>query len=185
MQGSTRALTLRNAPFALHVDTGRLGVRLFIRSKTMYDSIPEDTDREIALLGVISNLREVTRVGVAALLHHVKSERDPVGIIARVMEEASMADPNQRRKLIETLRADVGLATPDTASGWMPIASCPEFPFEKDTWFRDGPSYLLWTGSYCTIGAYGYTQRGKGRWRSYHGTITPTHWMHLPVGPGA
>ena len=66
---------------------------------------------------------------------------------------------------------------------WRPIDTCPPFPFDKETWFKDGPRYLLWVGGYCTIGSYGYTQKGKGRWRNYLGSIHPTHWMPLPEAP--
>ena len=68
------------------------------------------------------------------------------------------------------------------ASGWMPIATCPPFEFDKENWFSNGPRYLLWSGR-CTIGSYGYTEKGKGRWQSHYGIIHPTHWMPLPDAP--
>ena len=70
----------------------------------------------------------------------------------------------------------------DGMSDWQPIETCPPFPFNQAKWFMDGPRYLLWIGQ-CTIGAYGYTEKGKGRWRNYVGGITPTHWMPLPKAP--
>ena len=66
---------------------------------------------------------------------------------------------------------------------WQPIETVPEFKFDKGQWYLGGPRYLLWTGGYCVIGAYGYTERGKGRWQAYGRVIEPTHWMPLPTAP--
>ncbi len=65
---------------------------------------------------------------------------------------------------------------------WQPIETAPLYPFAKETWFKNGPRYLLWTGG-VTIGSYGYTERGKGRWQDHMGNINPTHWMPLPEPP--
>lgn len=73
-------------------------------------------------------------------------------------------------------------ATTLDGDAWQPIETVPEFPFVKETWYRSGPSYLLWT-HYPVIGCYGYTQRGKGRWQAYGRIIEPTHWMPLPDAP--
>jgi hypothetical protein len=65
---------------------------------------------------------------------------------------------------------------------WQPIESAPEFPFDQEKWFLNGPRYLLWAGN-VTIGSYSYTEKGKGRWRNWIGVIQPTHWMPLPPPP--
>jgi hypothetical protein len=67
---------------------------------------------------------------------------------------------------------------------WQPIESYRVPEFSAETWYRGGPRVLLWNGNYADIGTYGYTQKGKGRWRDHMGRITiPTHWMPLPSGP--
>ena len=70
-------------------------------------------------------------------------------------------------------------------AGWQPIETAPIQPFVKEAWYKDSPKLLLWTDHYCVLGGYGYTEKGKGRWRSWAGNISPTHWMPLPVAPNA
>lgn len=66
---------------------------------------------------------------------------------------------------------------------WKPISECPEFKFSQEDWYLNGPRYLLWIG-YQVIGSYGYTEKGKGRWKRDNGyVIEPTHYMDLPDGP--
>lgn len=65
---------------------------------------------------------------------------------------------------------------------WMPIETAPIPMFDKENWFVSGPSVLLFK-NYPVIGSYGYTERGKGRWRTYGRIIEPTHWMPLPPPP--
>jgi len=67
-------------------------------------------------------------------------------------------------------------------SEWQPIETFPIHTFDKETWYKDGHSYLFWTG-HVVIGAYGYTQKGKGRFRSWYGNILPSYWMPLPESP--
>jgi hypothetical protein len=66
---------------------------------------------------------------------------------------------------------------------WQPIETYPLPEFDAKTWYRNGPRVLLWTGNYATIGSYGYTQKGKGRWQDQGRTTVPTHWMPLPSNP--
>ena len=67
---------------------------------------------------------------------------------------------------------------------WQPIATAPIEDFKPKLWYeRHSPPLLLWTG-WCEVGSYGYTERGKGRWRGQHGRIiTPSYWMPLPEPP--
>lgn len=65
---------------------------------------------------------------------------------------------------------------------WQPIETAPEYKFDPNRWYMNGPHYLLWVG-FVTIGSYGYTQKGKGRWQNHNGNIIPTHWMPLPPPP--
>lgn len=68
-------------------------------------------------------------------------------------------------------------------SEWQPIETAPIEAFNKAEWFcAHSPRVLLWSGV-AEIGAYGYTERGKGRWQSWRGNINPTHWMPLPEPP--
>ena len=65
-----------------------------------------------------------------------------------------------------------------------PITEAPIEPFNKEKWFTPhSPRLLLWVSRYWLIGAYGYTERGKGRWQANGRTISPTHWMPLPEEP--
>lgn len=67
---------------------------------------------------------------------------------------------------------------------WQPIETAEIRPFDKEKWFMDhSPRLLLWNGHYAEIGSYGFTSKGKGRWRNYGGIVTPTHWMPLPPSP--
>jgi len=70
------------------------------------------------------------------------------------------------------------------ADEWQPIETAPPYPFVAEKWFQNGPRYLLWDG-FATIGSYGYTQKGKGRWQGWRGTINPTYWQPLPAAPVA
>lgn len=65
---------------------------------------------------------------------------------------------------------------------WLPIDTFPIHQFDPELWFMDGESYLLWCG-HTVIGRYGYTRKGMGRFLGHYGTVTPTHWMHLPEPP--
>jgi hypothetical protein len=67
-------------------------------------------------------------------------------------------------------------------SEWQPIETAPFFAFNKETWYKNGPRYLLFAG-YEVIGSYGYTEKGKGRWQADGRIINPTHWMPLPERP--
>ena len=68
-------------------------------------------------------------------------------------------------------------------SEWKPIKDISVFEFDSEKWYNDGPRYLLWAGHHITIGSYGYTKKGKGRWRNSLGNINPTHFMPLPAPP--
>jgi hypothetical protein len=70
-------------------------------------------------------------------------------------------------------------------SEWQPIETYPLPPFDKDKWFMSGERVLIVKGGMTvSIGNYGYTERGKGRWRDAMGyTCSPTHWMRLPEPP--
>jgi len=66
---------------------------------------------------------------------------------------------------------------------WMLIETCPIKPFDKEKWFQaHSDTVLLWVGR-TTIGSYGFTEKGKGRWQNVYGNIKPTHWMPLPEPP--
>ena len=67
-------------------------------------------------------------------------------------------------------------------SEWQPIETCPLPAFDPEKWYRNGPSVLLWT-HWVSVGSYGYTQTGKGRWQIVGRTVHPTHWMPLPDPP--
>lgn len=86
----------------------------------------------------------------------------------------------------EQQAANEGIVGQSASTGglgaWRPMETCPPFEFDQANWFKDGPRYLLWVG-HCTIGSYGYTEKGKGRWRNHFGNIHPTHWMPLPEAP--
>lgn len=67
---------------------------------------------------------------------------------------------------------------------WQPIETAPKGRFYAEKWFLSAsPPLLLWDGLGATIGQYGYTERGKGRWRDWRGNVEPTHWMPLPAPP--
>lgn len=71
-----------------------------------------------------------------------------------------------------------------SANKWQTIETAPIKPFEAEFWYKQhSPFLLLWTGNYCEIGSYGFTEKGKGRWQGRHGIITPTHWQYLPEKP--
>jgi hypothetical protein len=70
--------------------------------------------------------------------------------------------------------------------GWQPIETCPLQPFLKEKWFYDVARVLVvYNRKHVGIASYGYTERGKGRWKteSTQHVITPTHWMPLPDPP--
>ena len=72
-------------------------------------------------------------------------------------------------------------------SAWQPIETAPIKPFDEANWYiSHSPYLLLWTESGAVIGSYSFTtKKGKGRWRTWGGTIVPTHWMPLPAAPVA
>lgn len=77
-----------------------------------------------------------------------------------------------------------GIAHERARGAWQPIKTAPIQPFDAENWYMSAsPNLLLWSGHWVTIGGYGYTQRGRGRWRNHAGTLTPTHWMPLPQPP--
>ncbi len=65
---------------------------------------------------------------------------------------------------------------------WLIIDDYPLPEFNQATWYKSGESVLVWD-RWAQIASYGYTQKGKGRWRSNMGVINPTHWMPLPGPP--
>lgn len=80
---------------------------------------------------------------------------------------------------LELLRSQVERMT------WRPIETCELPAFDKDRWYMDVLSCLGATNNYF-LGRidYGYTERGKGRWRDARGYIcNPTHWMPSPPIP--
>lgn len=66
---------------------------------------------------------------------------------------------------------------------WLPIETCPIKPFDKDRWFLPHSDNVLLYAGFSVIGSYSFTEKGKGRWRSWNGAISPTHWMLLPPPP--
>jgi hypothetical protein len=80
-------------------------------------------------------------------------------------------------------QADEAKGMTPRPEGWQPIETAPIEEFRPAEWFTPhSPSLLLWT-NYPVVGNYGYTKYGKGRWRSWQGTVNPTHWMPLPAPP--
>jgi len=73
------------------------------------------------------------------------------------------------------------------ATVWRPIESAQIEPFKKAEWFKPHSAKMLLCtalGGHIYIGNYGYTQRGKGRWRDSGGYIrAPQFWMPLPTAP--
>jgi hypothetical protein len=65
---------------------------------------------------------------------------------------------------------------------WQPIETCPLPEFDPVCWYASGKPVLTWDG-WVSIASYGYTAKGKGRWRNHMGVIAPTHWMPLPDPP--
>lgn len=66
---------------------------------------------------------------------------------------------------------------------WQPIETAPIKPFDKEKWHTRASERVLLYRSRITIGSYGYTEKGKGRWQDHNGNLTPTHWMPLPEPP--
>ena len=65
---------------------------------------------------------------------------------------------------------------------WQPIETAPIAPFDPEHWYRAASeAVLVYPGR--NIASYSYTQRGKGRWRTWMGVTCPTHWMPLPPPP--
>ena len=68
---------------------------------------------------------------------------------------------------------------------WQPISEAKIAPFDPDSWpFAATPTYLLWSRGHATIGRYGYTQKGKGRWQSIFGICEPTHFCEIKPPEG-
>ena len=62
---------------------------------------------------------------------------------------------------------------------WKPISEAAIKPFDAKQWYMPhSPRYLLWLGSYATIGSYEYTKKGKGRWRNDR-EVYPTHFCEI------
>ena len=68
-------------------------------------------------------------------------------------------------------------------SKWEPIDTCPIQPFNVDRWYVSGQMVLVFAGGCVSIAQYGYTRKGKGRWKNWLGVCEPTHWMPLPEPP--
>ena len=66
---------------------------------------------------------------------------------------------------------------------WQPIETAPIKDFDKKMWFRPHSERMLLWDRFAVIGSYNFTEKGKGRWQTQHGNITPTHWMPLPPAP--
>ena len=68
-------------------------------------------------------------------------------------------------------------------SEWQPISTYPLPEFDVVHWYKSTPRVLIWDG-FVRLASYGYTQKGKGRWRDHDVRIChPTHWMPLPIAP--
>jgi hypothetical protein len=65
---------------------------------------------------------------------------------------------------------------------WRPIEQFVIPAFNPDRWYQGmSRSFVLIHGKYATVGAYSYTQRGKGRWLdATDRVIQPTHFMPIP-----
>ncbi len=69
-------------------------------------------------------------------------------------------------------------------SEWQPIETAIVKPFSAEDWFKAAtPGLLLTNGWRATVGYYGYTSKGKGRWMSHGQVFVPTHWMEIPKHP--
>lgn len=67
---------------------------------------------------------------------------------------------------------------------WQPIETAPIGEFAPERWHKTALRCLIWNGHFATIGRYGFTQGGKGRWKDeFDRVATPTHWMPLPDAP--
>lgn len=66
---------------------------------------------------------------------------------------------------------------------WQPIETCPIKPFDQEKWYMAHSERVLLFAGYPVIGQYGFTEKGKGRWKDHYGNIKPTHWMPLPAPP--
>ena len=68
-------------------------------------------------------------------------------------------------------------------SEWQPIETAPIGTFNPSKWYLDTLRCLVVSG-YVDIATYGFTSRGKGRWKNSMDRICyPTHWMLLPEPP--
>lgn len=68
---------------------------------------------------------------------------------------------------------------------WQPIETVELPPFVKENWFMDAFKCLgARSGYFMGQITYGYTERGKGRWKDARGYIcTPEFWMPAPAPP--
>ncbi len=76
--------------------------------------------------------------------------------------------------------------TPQDIGRWRPIETAPIPQFDAERWYMINFRCLiaLKGNSYTTIGNYGYTEKGRGRWKdTFDRVCEPSHWMPLPAPP--
>jgi hypothetical protein len=67
---------------------------------------------------------------------------------------------------------------------WQPIETAPIENFDAERWYMPAtPWVLVSEGQSVFMAQYGYTEKGKGRWRNHFGVCKPTHWMPIPEPP--